>query len=118
MKRIKKFEEMGWNDPSYKRLDDNDYDNRPFPKHLSLEEKDLQMIDDLSKELDFIYTKKDKQILISCYSDNFGKQILITKDNEDDEMYNLYDFVDNYEVDGRDSLEHLIRKSLEKTPAA
>jgi len=118
MKRIKKFEEMGWNDPSYKKLDDDDYDNKPLPEQLSLDKKDLEMIDGLSKELDFIYTKKGNQILIDFYSDTFGKQIIVTKPNEDDEMYNLYDFSDNYEVDGRDSLEYLIRKSLEKTPSA
>ena len=58
---------MGWNDPSYKKLDDDDYDNKPLPEQLSLDKKDLEMIDGLSKELDFIYTKKGNQILIDFY---------------------------------------------------
>jgi hypothetical protein len=117
MKWIKLFEELEWDEPSYKKMD-NDFHDSPLPKDLSLEQKDLEMIDRLSKELDFIYSKTDKKILITCYSDKFGKQLLVSKDNEDEEMYSLYDFQNNYEVDGRNSLEHLIRKLFEQSPPA
>jgi len=116
MKRIKLFEEWEWDEPSYKKQDSAE--DAPIKKILNLEEDDMELIDRLSKELDFIYSKRGKQILITCYSDVYGKQIMITKENEDDELYVLYDFIDSYEVDGRDSLEHLIRKTLEENPAA
>ncbi len=116
MKRIKLFEEWEWDEPSYKKQDFAE--NTPIKKTLSLEEDDMKLIDRLSKELDFIYSKRGKQILITCYSDVYGKQIMITKENEDEELYVLYDFVESYDVDGRDSLEHLIRKTLEGNPAA
>jgi len=116
MKRIKLFEEMEWDEPSYKKQNWDEIG--PVKKTLNLEVTDMELIDRLSKELDFIYSKRGKQILITSYSDNYGKQLLITKENEDQEMYTLYDFVDSYEVDGKDSLEHLIKKSLENYPAA
>ena len=116
MKHIKTFEELGFNDPSFKKIDT--FGDGQFPKNLSLDESDMIAIDKLSKELDFIYSKMDKKILITCYTENFGKQILIWKNNPDDEMYLLSDFSEDYEVDGIDSLVHLIEKSLEKFPAA
>jgi len=114
MKWIRTFEEMIWDEPSYKKLD-NDFDvfdDSPLPKDLSLDEKDMVMINNLSKELDFVYSKMGQRILITCFTDSYGKQMLVSKNNSDDEMYFLYDFSETYEVDGRDSLEHLIRKLL------
>lgn len=119
MKWIRTFEEMGWDEPSFKKLDYDDFNDSPLPKDLSLDEKDMVMIDNLSKELDFIYTKApNKRLLITYYSEKFGNQIMIWKNNADDEMYLFGESGQSYEVDGRDSLEHLIRTSLEKSPAA
>jgi len=119
MKWIRTFEEMGWDEPSFKKLDYDDFNDSPLPKDLSLDEKDMVMIDNLSKELDFIYSKAtNKRLLITCYSKKFGNQIMIWKNNADDEMYFFSESGQTYEVDGRDSLEHLIRESLKKNPAA
>jgi hypothetical protein len=119
MKWIRTFEEMIWDEPSFKKVEYDDFSDSPFPKDLSLDEKDMVMIDNLSKELDFIYSKApNKRLLITCYSEKFGNQIMIWKNNADDEMYFFSESGQTYEVDGRDSLEHLIRESLKKSPAA
>jgi len=122
MKWIKFFEEMLWDEPSYKKIENDDDDftgDLNFREDLPLDENDMMMIDNLSKEFDFVYSKvSGKKIMITCYTDKFGNQMFIWKNDQDDEMYLFSEGGQIYEVDGRDSLEYLIRKSFEQSPPA